>query len=136
MNKVVLIGNLTKDPELSTSPSGVSVCHFSIAVNRSYVNGDGERLTDFFNCYCWRSLAESIAKYSKKGKKICVVGSIQIRHYEDNAGLKKVAVDILAETIEFLTPMDKPVMEVEEPIRKNKKEKNSDSSEDDSDLPF
>ena len=66
MNKVFLIGNLTRDPELTTTPSGVSVCHFAIAVNRTYSSQDGERQTDFFNCTAWRVLAERIAQYAKK----------------------------------------------------------------------
>ena len=70
MNKVFLIGNLTRDPELSETPSGVAVCHFSIAVNRNYSSGDGERQTDFFNCVAWRGLGETIARYTKKGKRL------------------------------------------------------------------
>ena len=66
MNKVFLIGNLTRDPELSETPSGVAVCHFSIAVNRNYSSGDGERQTDFFNCVAWRGLGETIARCGYK----------------------------------------------------------------------
>ena len=84
MNKVFLIGNLTRDPELSETPSGVAVCHFSIAVNRNYSSGDGERQTDFFNCVAWRGLGETIARYTKKGKKVSIVGTIQTRTYENN----------------------------------------------------
>ena len=69
MNKVFLIGNLTRDPELTETPSGVAVCHFAIAVNRNYSSQDGERQTDFFNCTAWRAMAETIARYTKKGKK-------------------------------------------------------------------
>lgn len=103
MNKVFLIGNLTRDPELTTTPSGVSVCRFSIAVNRQYTQGDGERKTDYFNCTAWRGLGENLAKYQKKGNKIAVTGSIQIRDYEDNNGQKRTAVDIVSSDIEFLS---------------------------------
>lgn len=102
MNKVFLIGNLTRDPELSETSNGTSVCHFSIAVNRQYANGDGEKKTDFFNVTCWRGLADSVAQYCKKGNKVAVSGSVQIRNYEDNHGNKRTAVDIVAQDVEFL----------------------------------
>lgn len=104
MNKVFLIGNLTRDPELTETASGVSVCHFSIAVKRNYTAGDGERETDFFNCTAWRGVADSVARFCKKGSKVAVTGSIQIRNYEDNNGQKRTAVDIIAQEVEFLTP--------------------------------
>lgn len=75
MNKVFLIGNLTRDPELSETGSGISVCRFSIAVNRDYTNADGERETDFFNCTAWRGIAETIARYCKKGTKSQYAGA-------------------------------------------------------------
>ena len=103
MNKVILIGNITRDPELSMTPSGTPVCHFDIAVNRPYMDGNGERQTDFFNCTAWRGLAESIARYCLKGSKVAVTGSIQIRNYEDNKGGKHTAVDVIVQDCEFLT---------------------------------
>lgn len=103
MNKVFLIGNLTRDPELTKTPSGVSVCHFSIAVNRPYTQGDAERQTDFFNCTAWRGLGDNIAKYQRKGSKVAVSGSIQLRNYEDNQGVKRTAVDIICQDVEFLS---------------------------------
>lgn len=106
MNKVFLIGNLTRDPELSETPSGVAVCHFSIAVNRNYQSGDGERQTDFFNCVAWRGLGETIARYTKKGKKVAIAGTIQTRTYENNQGVKVPAIDIVAQDVEFLSPKD------------------------------
>ena len=104
MNKVFLIGNLTRDPELTETASGVAVCHFAIAVNRNYASQDGERQTDFFNCTAWRGQAETIARYTKKGNKVAVSGSVQLRNYEDNQGVKRTAVDIIVQDIEFLTP--------------------------------
>ena len=103
MNKVFLIGNLTRDPELTETSGGVSVCHFGIAVNRSYSSSDGERQTDFFNVTAWRGLADTVARYTKKGNKVAVTGSIQIRNYEDNQGARRTAVDVIAQDIEFLT---------------------------------
>ena len=103
MNKVYLIGNLTRDPELSTTNSGISVCRISIAVSRRFANADGSRETDFFNVVAWRTIAENCAKYLKKGSKIAVMGSIQNRSYEGNDGTKRYTTDITAEEIEFLS---------------------------------
>lgn len=104
MNKVFLIGNLTRDPELNETTSGVSLCRFSIAVNRNYGSADGERKTDFFNCVAWRGLGETVARYAKKGNKVAVSGSIELRNYEDSQGVKRTGVDIVAQDVEFLTP--------------------------------
>ena len=106
MNKVFLIGNLTRDPELSQLPSGVSVCKFGLAVNRNFTNSSGEREADFFNITAWRGLGENCAKYLSKGRKVSVVGNIQVRNYEDKDGNKRTAVDIVAEDIEFLSRND------------------------------
>lgn len=103
MNKVFLIGNLTRDPALTKTNSGTSVCNFAIAVNRAYTSGNGERETDFFNCTAWRGTAEHIATYCKKGSKVAVTGSIQFRDYEDEKGTRRTAVDIIVRECEFLT---------------------------------
>ena len=103
MNKVFLIGNLTRDPELSETNSGTAVCRFSVAVNRRRASGE-EPQTDFFNVTVWRGLAESVARYCKKGNKIAVSGAIQIRQYEDRDGQKRTGVDVIADEVEFLTP--------------------------------
>ena len=115
MNKVFLIGNLTRDPELTETPSGVPVCHFAIAVNRNYSSQDGERQTDFFNCTAWRGQAETIARFTKKGNKVAVTGSIQLRNYEDNQGVKRTAVDIIVQDVEFLTPKGSEAFDDVEP---------------------
>ena len=104
MNKVFLIGNLTRDPELRETPSGVAMCRFAIAVQRPYSSQDGERQTDFFECTAWRGLGETIARFTKKGNKVAVAGHIQIRNYEDNQGARRTAVDIIVQDCEFLTP--------------------------------
>lgn len=104
MNKVVLIGNLTKDPEISETSGGVSRCQFSIAVSRDYANADGTRDTDFFNVTVWRGRAEVCGKFLHKGNKVCVVGSLQNRSYEDQNGVKRTFTDVVASEVEFLTP--------------------------------
>ena len=104
MNKVILVGNLTRDPELSETPSGVSVCRFSIAVSRDYANAEGTRDVDFFNITVWRGRAENCGKYLKKGNKVAIVGSLQTRSYEDKDGIKRNVTDIIASEVEFLTP--------------------------------
>lgn len=103
MNKVFLIGNLTRDPELTETSGGVKICRFSIGVSRNYSNADGERQTDFFNCVAWRGLAETVARYTHKGDKVAVSGSIEMRNYEGNDGVKRTAVDINVGDVEFLT---------------------------------
>jgi single-strand DNA-binding protein len=103
MNKVMLIGNLTRDPELVTTNSGISLCKFGLAVQRRFSSNDGEKDVDFFNIVVWRGPAENCYKYLKKGSKVGIMGSIQTRNYESNDGTKKFAFDIVAEEIEFLT---------------------------------
>lgn len=103
MNKVYLIGNLTRDPEQTTTSNGVSVCHLSIAVPRGFTSADGERGTDFFNITAWRGLADNCAKFLKKGNKVAVAGSIQIRNYERADGSRGTAVDVMANEVEFLS---------------------------------
>ena len=104
MNKVFLIGNLTRDPELTETAGGIKICRFSIAVNRSFVAADGERKTDFFNVVAWRGLGETVARFAKKGNKVAVSGSIELRNYEDSQGVRRTGIDIVAQDVEFLTP--------------------------------
>lgn len=104
MNKVFLIGNLTRDPELTETAGGIKICRFAIAVNRNYSGADGERKTDFFNVVAWRGLGETVARFAKKGNKVAVSGSIELRNYEDSQGVRRTAVDIVAQDVEFLTP--------------------------------
>jgi len=103
MNKVYLIGNLTRDPEISTTTSGISVCRMSIAVSRRFSNAEGGRDTDFFNVTAWRGTADNCAKFLKKGNKIAVSGYIQTRNYEKADGTKGFSVDIVADEVEFLS---------------------------------
>lgn len=103
MNKVFLIGNLTHDPEMRSTQSGVAVCNFSIVVNRRFKNANGEQETDFLNVIAWRQLAELCGKYLAKGRKVAVTGSIQTRQYEAKDGSKRTAWDIVADEVEFLS---------------------------------
>ncbi len=102
MNKVVLIGNLTRDPELQTTNSGVSVCRFSLAVTRRFANSDGEREADFINIVVWRNQAENCHKYLKKGSKCAVIGRIQTSSYDAPDGSKRYTTDVIADEVEFI----------------------------------
>lgn len=104
MNKVYLIGNLTRDPEMRSTSAGIPVCNFSIAVNRRFKNAQtGQQETDFFNIVAWRQLAELCGRYLAKGRKVAVSGSIQTRSYEAQDGSKRTAFDIVADEVEFLS---------------------------------
>lgn len=104
MNKVYLIGNLTRDPEVRTTGSGVTVCNFSIAVNRRFKNQQtGKTETDFFNIVAWRQLGDLCSRYLAKGRKVAVFGSIQTRTYEAQDGSKRTSFDIVADEVEFLS---------------------------------
>ena len=98
MNKVYLIGNLCRDPELSETTSGIAVCRLTIAVNRTY-NSE----VDYFNITVWRNVAENCGKFLKKGSKVAVCGSLQNRSYEDKDGVKRNYTDIVASEVEFLS---------------------------------
>lgn len=103
MNKVILIGNLTKDPELTTTTSGISVCRFTLAVTRRFTNSEGERETDFINIVVWRNLADNCHRFLRKGSKTAVVGNLQTRSYDAQDGTKRYVTEVVAEEVEFLT---------------------------------
>ena len=115
MNRIHLIGNLTRDPEFSETAAGVAVCKFSIAVGRAYADQNGEKQTDFFNCTAWRQTADAVARYTKKGNKIAVIGSMQSRAYEDRQGVKKTVWEVQVSEIEFLSPHEAQEKESEPP---------------------
>ena len=100
MNKVILMGRLTKDPEYSQTPSGVNVTRFSIAVNRRFAK-EGQQQADFINCTAWRQQAEFIYRYFRKGSMIAVVGSIQTRSWDSPDGKKQYATDVVADEVYF-----------------------------------
>ena len=136
MNKVILIGNLTRDPELTETPNGVAVCRFSIAVSRDYANADGTRETDFFNITVWRGRAEVCGKYLKKGNKVAIVGSLQTRSYEDKDGIKRNVIDVIASEVEFLTPKNAQSEMEDVPVVSARRERPQLEAIDDNQLPF
>ena len=102
-NKVIIGGRITADPELKTTPSGISVTSFSIAVNRNYRSKNGEENTaDFINVTAWRQNAEFITRYFKKASSICVVGSLQTRSWTDNNGAKRYATEVVVDEAYFV----------------------------------
>lgn len=103
MNKVLLIGNLTKDPELSQTNNGKSFCRLTLAVQRRFASADGSREADFLNVTVWGASAENCHKYLRKGSKAGVSGSIQTRSYEAEDGTRRYVTDIVADEVEFLS---------------------------------
>ena len=104
MNKVFLTGNLTKDPDVRTTSSGVSVATFRIAVQRKFKDQSGEKVSDFFDIVVWRQLAELCGKYLNKGRKVAVAGELQTRSYDAKDGTKRYITEIVADEVEFLSP--------------------------------
>ena len=102
MNKVILIGRLTRDPEMRTTGSGTTVTRFTIAVTRTYQDQNGERGADFINCVAWRKQAENIAKYCTKGSQVAVDGRIQTGSYDAQDGTKRYTTDIICDNVTFL----------------------------------
>ena len=105
MNKVFLIGNLTRDPELRTTQSGVSVCSFTIAVNRRRPSNAeaGQPEADFFRVTAWRERGELCAKYLAKGRKVCVIGPVSVRTFTGNDGTTRASLEVTADEVEFLS---------------------------------
>lgn len=101
MNNINLIGRLTKDPEMKSTQTGVSVCNFTLAVDRKYKDKNGERETDFINCVAWRSTAEFIARFMTKGQRIGVTGSLQVSTYDDRDGQRQWKTEVVVESAYF-----------------------------------
>ena len=102
LNKVVLIGRLTRDPEIRHIPSGAAVTTFTLAVNRNFTNQQGERETDFIRIVAWQKQAELCANYLKKGRLVAVEGRLQIRNYETQDGQKRRVAEVVANFVQFL----------------------------------
>lgn len=100
MNKVMLLGRLTKDPELRYTQGGTAVANFTLAVNRKFANQSGEREADFINCQAWQKTAEFVANYFKKGQQMALEGRLQVRSYDDN-GTRKWVTTVIADAVEF-----------------------------------
>lgn len=118
MNKVALIGRLTKDPEVKQTPNNNTVCAFRIAVDRKFKDANGERQTDFIPCVAWKKTAEIIGQYFQKGSRIGISGSLQSRSYDDNTGRKVFVVEVMVEDIDFLDKRhETEIQKQEEEIR-------------------
>lgn len=102
LNKVILIGRLTRDPELRYTPNGISVATFTIAVDRNYTNQEGQRETDFIPIVAWRGLADTCGKYLTKGRLVAVSGRLQIRSYEGQDGQRRYIAEVVADEVQFL----------------------------------
>ena len=108
-NKVILIGNMTADPELKQTTSGTSVCSFSIAVNRRFAKPEqGQQNVDFINIVTWRQQAEFVSRYFKKGNPILICGQIQTRMWTDNQNQKRYATEVVADEVSFVAPANAP----------------------------
>ena len=104
-NKVILVGNMTADPELKQTTAGTSVCSFSIAVNRRFTKADqGQQTVDFINIVAWRQQAEFVSRYFKKGNPILICGQLQTRTWNDNQGQKRYATEVIADEVTFVGP--------------------------------
>lgn len=126
MNKVILIGRVTKDTELTTTTNGVNVAKNTIAVNRKFRNADGEYEADFINIVAWRNVANLLNNYVKKGDRVGVAGSIQARSYDAQDGTKRYVTEVVVDELEFL----------ENKNNNNENEVNESVDESESDLPF
>lgn len=104
LNRVVLVGRLTKDPELRYTPNGAAVATFTLAVNRTFTNQSGEREADFINCVSWKRQAENVANFLKKGALAGVDGRLQTRNYENQHGKRVYVTEVQAESVKFLEP--------------------------------
>lgn len=147
MNRAILVGRLTKDPELRYTTNGVAVANFTVAVNRSFKSQNGEREADFINCVAWRKQAENLANFMRKGNMIGVDGRIQTRSYEDDTGRTIYVTEVLAESIQFLESKrdaenNRGLVQQEQPTQQQKVESNLFENEaeqidvSDNDLPF
>ena len=115
MNNVVLVGRLTRDPELRTTPNGIATCQISLAVN-GLPNQNGERTTDFINVQVWRRQAENVSKYCTKGSQVGVVGRIHTRSYDANDGTKRYVTEVVADNITFLGSSNKGSSQYSDPM--------------------
>lgn len=137
MNKVIIIGNLTRDPEVKISQSQNAHCSFTVAVSRKFKNAAGERQTDFLSCVAFKQQAEFLGKYFQKGSRVAVIGNLQSRTYDDANGKKVYVTEVVCDEIEFVDSKS----EHSEPARDNPKPPAVDngfypSADDDTTLPF
>lgn len=136
MNKAILLGRLTKDPELRTTSNNVSVCSFTLAIDRPYKNARGERETDFIPCVCWRQTAEFAARYFRKGERMALVGSIQPRHWDDEEGQRHYVTEVVADEVYFADARREQRSEQDGRERKPVDDDFMPAANDDTSLPF
>lgn len=136
MNKVILIGNLTRDPELTMTANNIALCKFTVAVSRRYTNSAGTRETDFLPVVCWRSQAENCGRYLRKGSKVGICGSIQTRSYEASDGTRRFITEINADEVQFLSSRSADFVDVQELPEIEESKKLSDLKPVDDELPF
>ena len=104
MNRIVIIGNLTRDPDSKVTQSGVNLTTFTVAVNRRKAQQDGQPEADFFRVTAWRQLGENCAKYLSKGRKVCVIGPVSVSTYKAQDGSTRASLEVTADDVEFLSP--------------------------------
>lgn len=104
LNRIILIGRLTRDPEMRYTPNNIAVTRFTLAVDRNYKSAQGEKMTDFITVVAWRQLAELCAEYLAKGKLAAVDGRLQVRSYDAQDGTRKTVAEVVAENVRFLSP--------------------------------
>ena len=153
INRTVLVGRLTKDPELKFTSSNIAVVTFTLAVNRNFSNSEGKEEADFIQCVAWRKTAENVGKYVRKGSLVGVDGRIQTRNYEAQDGTRRYITEVVADNVRFLDskPQEESTKQETAPVEQNKfnpfdsvkEEKNEDPFDPksgieigDSDLPF
>lgn len=134
MNKVVLVGRITKDPEIKYTPSGAAVVSFTIAVDRGFKDANGNNQSDFISCVAWRQQAEFIANYIKKGNLMALSGSIQTRNYQDQSGKTIYITEVVCDSVNNLTPREQST--TEKPADKCNRENNTAVEVKEDDLPF
>jgi len=121
MNKLTIIGNLTREPELRTTSAGINVCSFTVAVNRRKRPGE-EQEADFFNVSAWRERGELCAKYLSKGRKVCVIGPVSVRTYQANDGSTRAQLEVTADEVEFLSSASSSGNENKQPAHEVKRD--------------
>lgn len=137
LNKVILIGRLTRDPEMSYTASGIARLRFTLAVDRRFTSQQGEKQTDFIDIVCWRQLAETCNKYLRKGLMTAVAGSLQVRSYEAQDGQKRKAAEVVADEVRFLEwPKDGSTPQTNSNTGFEDFGKEIDLDDEDNDLPF
>ncbi|MBE0467192.1 MAG: single-stranded DNA-binding protein [Candidatus Desulforudis sp.] len=137
LNRVILIGRLTRDPELRYTPSGTPVAKFSLAIDRPFLDKQGNRGTDFIDVVAWRKLGELCARYLGKGRLAAVEGRLEIRAYDDNQGIRRKVAEVVADNVRFLDGAKGPGgQEAQGPGEESSFRDEIDFSDDDEPLPF